>query len=110
MSDPGGPELESNPPDISKALEDSVGVLTAPNAVVASPTTSVKWDKEGTPLKRNNNPDSFLIAKAKALNRRVLLNVGGTKHEVSFYMLIVNFFYSYFMGTVQILARQHFLY
>ena len=27
-------------------------------------------------------PDSFVIARAKSLNRRVLLNVGGTKHEV----------------------------
>ena len=27
-------------------------------------------------------PDSFMIARAKSLNRRVLLNVGGTKHEV----------------------------
>ncbi len=27
-------------------------------------------------------PDSFMIARAKTLNRRVLLNVGGTKHEV----------------------------
>ena len=26
-------------------------------------------------------PDSFMIARAKSLNRRVLLNVGGTKHE-----------------------------
>ena len=28
-------------------------------------------------------PDSFMIARAKSLNRRVLLNVGGTKHEAS---------------------------
>jgi len=90
--------------DIARAIEGTVDVLTAPNAVVAEPN-GVAWDAGGEdngddlspatsnsqsramiPVGRCGNsaapPDSFMIARAKALNRRVLLNVGGTKHEV----------------------------
>ena len=105
-SDPGGEASPPPPPPppgegISKALEDTAAVLAAPNAVVPA-NGAIKWDGDGDegslagstagggggsklPGRCGSSavpPDSFMIARAKALNRRVLLNVGGTKHEV----------------------------
>ncbi len=97
---------------VPRALDSAVEVLTAPNVVApGSNGSAVRWGEMGSEgggvgsddegggsgsggrprgggLARgaaSGNavpPDSFMIARAKALNRRVLLNVGGTKHEV----------------------------
>ena len=43
-----------------------------------------------TPLLQNvetHAPDPFIIAKSRQLNKRVTLNVGGTRHEVMWKML-----------------------
>eukprot|EP00094_Tigriopus_californicus_P006940 TCALIF_06682-PA protein Name:"Similar to Shab Potassium voltage-gated channel protein Shab (Drosophila melanogaster)" AED:0.40 eAED:0.74 QI:0/0/0/0.75/1/1/4/0/487 len=72
---------------------DSPTGLNGPNGA----STTSKWDEDtqsenglpgSTSLPEGRcggstvPPDSFMIARAKALNRRVLINVGGTKHEV----------------------------
>ncbi len=72
------------PPDISRALEETVGVLAAPNVVAGGGCE----DPHSVLLPAGRlgssavPPDGFTIARAKAAHRRVLLNVGGTKHEV----------------------------
>ena len=73
--------------DIKQALEETAAVLAAPPKEIGS-SINVKWSEDpespskGGGGQHSTPPDSFLIARAKSLNRRVLLNVGGTKHEV----------------------------
>ena len=92
--------------DITSALEATSAILAAPNNVLGpNGATAVRWGGGGDGLGSEGcspqhgvgppssqrtsaaaggavPPDSFMIARAKSLNRRVILNVGGTKHEV----------------------------
>jgi potassium voltage-gated channel Shab-related subfamily B protein 1 len=96
----GSNNEEKGPPsasDIARALEDTATILTAPDKVGNGGRGSsggVRWaniDENGSPSSPplssrgrsgSSPPDSFMIARAKSMNRRVLLNVGGIKHEV----------------------------
>ena len=92
----GAPPL---PADITRALEETANVIATPT----KGAEAARLDEElseggiskpsmaaggvvGVPRGRAGSttvpPDSFMIARSKALNRRILLNVGGTKHEV----------------------------